>query len=296
MHTRQQHESQVRQFLQEHLSSQDWRFSLPHGSGMETYFAEGNQGAYFVKVGAPVERYLTIAELGLTPRVIAHGRLEDGSSVIVQPRIQGRTPSQKDYWENLERVAGIVRSLHNEASIQSILPPASSNLHRDVGLQALDALHQKWEHYKTRVPDVAEFVETALAQLASKINMFSTEGLVASHSDICNANWLIAFDGKIYLIDLDSMSLDDPAQDLAVFLWWYYPRDMRERFLQIAGYRYDEEFQFRMQVRRSMHCLNITLPREQSFDRFDPAHYGERLEDFRASLEGRENPKGYRGS
>ena len=43
----------------------------------------------------------------------------------------------------------------------------------------------------------------------------------------------------------------------------------------------------------AMHCLHITLPREGSFDRFDPASFNESLEDFRAILAGEENPQGY---
>jgi len=43
----------------------------------------------------------------------------------------------------------------------------------------------------------------------------------------------------------------------------------------------------------AMHCLDITLPREQSFDRFDPTTYHESLKDFRAILKGEENPEGY---
>jgi len=43
----------------------------------------------------------------------------------------------------------------------------------------------------------------------------------------------------------------------------------------------------------AIHCLNITLPREGSFDRFDPNTYPEALNDFRAILNGEENPEGY---
>lgn len=42
-----------------------------------------------------------------------------------------------------------------------------------------------------------------------------------------------------------------------------------------------------------MHCLAITLPREQSFDTFDPDSFAESLTDFRAILAGGENPEGY---
>jgi hypothetical protein len=87
--------------------------------------------------------------------------------------------------------------------------------------------------------------------------------------------------------------MDDPALDIGALLWWYYPPQLRQQFLDFAGYGYDDEFKFRMQIRMAMHCLSITLPREQSFDRFDSNHYDESVRDFRAILNGEENPEGY---
>jgi len=157
----------------------------------------------------------------------------------------------------------------------------------------LNALRQKWRSHKAQVPDVVEFVDNSLEYLTQQVNLFSTEGLVASHGDICNANWLFASDGKIYLVDFESMSIDDPALDLGALLWWYYPPELRRRFLEIAGYPYDHELKFRMQVRMAIHCLNITLPRRNSFDSFSPINYSETLSDFKAILNGEENPQGY---
>jgi thiamine kinase-like enzyme len=117
--------------------------------------------------------------------------------------------------------------------------------------------------------------------------------VVASHNDICNANWLISADGQLYLIDLEAMTLDDPALDIGATLWWYYPPPLRQRFLEIAGYANDEAFQLRMSVRMAMHCLHIILPREQSFDRFAPDNFEAALADFKALVAGRENPQGY---
>ena len=89
------------------------------------------------------------------------------------------------------------------------------------------------------------------------------------------------------------MAMDDPALDMGALLWWYYPPELRQQFLKIAGYRYDDEFKFRMRIRMAMHSLNITLPREGSFDNLDPGTYHESLNDFRAVLNGEENPMGY---
>ena len=89
------------------------------------------------------------------------------------------------------------------------------------------------------------------------------------------------------------MSLDDPACDIGAMLWWYYPPELRHRFLVIVGYANDEQFQIRMRVQAALHCLAITFPREQSFDEFDPNSFAESLTDFRAILSGKENPEGY---
>src|SRR6185503_8118958 len=110
----------------------------------------------------------------------------------------------------------------------------------------------------------------SLNQLIQQVSLFSGEGLVASHNDICNANWLFASDGKIYIVDFESMSVDDPAADMGALLWWYYPPELRQRFLEIAGYPYNDNFKFRMRVRMAFHCLSITLPRAGSFDQFKP--------------------------
>jgi len=214
---------------------------------------------------------------------------------MVQPLISGRRPSQRDYWDQLENVAVVVREMHHVSRIKETLPPASSNLHKDAGLQVLNDIRQRWEFYKPQVSKVAEFVDNSLDYLTRQINLFPGEGLVSSHNDICNMNWLFASDGKIYVIDLDAMSVDDPALDMGALLWWYYPPELRGRFLDIAGYRYDDEFKLRMQIRMVMHCLHITLPREESFDDFDPNEYEEWLTDFRAILNGEENPQGYNG-
>jgi thiamine kinase-like enzyme len=260
---------------------------------METYFVEADRQKYFVKVGAPIERYLAMSEIGLTPPVLCSGHLESGLPILVQLFIDGRRPSRADYRRHLERVASRIHTMHDDARLREILGTIVSTLHKDAGQAALRSLRQRWERHKAQVPGISEFVDESLNELEAQIQQFSTAGLVASHNDICNANWLFASDGNIYLLDLESMSMDDPAFDLGALLWWYYPPELRGSFLEMAGYPYDDSFRFRMRVRTALHCLSITLPREDSFDRFIPERYEEALVDFRAILNGEENPQGY---
>jgi len=293
MSNRQEHQQEVLTFLQKRLSLYEWKFSTPHGRGKESYFAHGFKRTYFVKVGVEVERYLAMAESGLTPPVILHGQLESGLSVIVQQFVTGRKPSRTDYRERMNDVAEVIREMHNSPRMKSILQSTSSDMYKDTGLLALGRLRQKWERHKAQVSSSVGFVEESLEQVERQVHQFTGEGLVASHGDICNANWLFASDGRIYLIDFDLLKMDDPAADIGALLWWYYPPALRESFLRMVGYRYDDAFKLRMQVRMAMHCLDIILPREHSFDQFEPESFDESLEDFRATLNGEENPEGY---
>ena len=293
MQERQQHQQEVQTFLQKHFSNKSWEFSLPKGSGNETYLAHSNEHAYFVKVGVQISRYQAMASIGLSPQVLVADYLSDGTSIVVQPYIAGRNPSRKDYHANLEQIATIINKTHHSFEVKQILPKVSSNLYCVVGLESLAHIQQRWECYKSQVPSVADFVDESLDYLKQQVIDFQGTGLVASHNDICNANWLISPDGRLYLIDLESMSLDDPAVDIGATLWWYYPPELWQRFLAIVGYANDKAFENRMQVRMAMHCLNITLPREHSFDEFDPASFTESLTDFRAILAGEENPQRY---
>jgi hypothetical protein len=246
-----------------------------------------------VKLGADLGRVQAMAEAGLTPPVLAAGELEDGTPLLVQPLIEGWTPRAPEFNDHLEQVAGMVRTMHHDEGVKGALVPPASQSYREAGRAALADLRRRWEQIKPQVPGVAEFVDAGLARIGEEIERFEGEGPAASHNDICNDNWLLCPDGRLYIVDLDLMSMEDPACDVGALLWWYYPPEARRRFLEVAGYPNDESFQARMQTRMAMHCLRITLPRAGSFDCFDPASYPERLNDFRAALNGDENPQGY---
>ena len=267
--------------------------TLPIGTGNETYFAHCNEQSLFVKLGVQSARYQAVAALGLTPPVLATGTLGDGSFIIAQAYIPGKRPSRSDYRMHLGQFASIIQRLHHSAEVKQLLPKVPSDSYRAAGLEVLDHIQGKWQIYRSQVPEVAGFVDESLITLRAQVMDFHGSGLVASHNDICNANWLLSTDGSLYLIDLDSMSLDDPAFDIGATLWWYYPPELREEFLLKAGAGDDPEFEKRMQVRMTMHCLNISLPRAGSFDEFDPASFAGWLTDFRASFAGEENPQGY---
>lgn len=291
--SRQEHQVEVKSFLQKEFAHRHWEFSLPHSYGNETYIAQSPRGAYFIKLGSPIFIYQAMATLGLSPQVITTGSLADGTSILVQPFLRGRTPNRQDFRQYQQQIAGMLGKMHHSELMRNVLPGATSELYSQLGLQVLARLQQRWERFKALVPAQADWVDERIAWLANQLRDLPGSGLVASHNDICNANWMITRDEHIYLIDLDAMSLDDPAADLGAILWWYYPPELRRRFIEYAGYQVDQPLQHRMRLRMAIHCLHIILPRDQSFDQFEPAHFSQALTDFRAVIDGKENPQGY---
>lgn len=290
---RNHHQIAVEAYLKNHFSTKPWEFTYPEGHGNETYFAQSGNEVYFVKLGSQIARYQAMASIGLTPPVLSFGFLEDGTSIIVQPYINGRTPTRRDFRTHIDDFAFAIKKAHQCEPIKVTLSVVFTDQYSLIGLQALDEIQTRWRKYRPLLPTSADYIDKSLIMLREKVSRFTGTGLVASHNDINNSNWIITGDGHLFLIDLDSMSHDDPALDVGAILWWYYPPEMRKEFLEIVGYAHDNEFKTRMQVRMAMHCLNIILPRENSVDHFDSDAFNENLTDFRAIMAGEENPQGY---
>ncbi len=293
-HHRQRHQPEVHAFLQKAFHTREWVFAQPRGTGHETYFAVSGERRCFIKLGADSERVAALAAAGLTPPVWAAGALPDGTPVLVQPWLAGRAPRPQDFQTLLPVVAGVMRGLQQDAGIRSVLPAAPSEQYADVALAALHQVRLRWETWQAQVPmATVAFVDASLGRLSAQMAAFTGGGLVPAHNDICNANWLLTSDGHLYLLDLEAMSLEDPATDLGALLWWYYPPALRPRFLGLVGVADDAALRGRMQARMALHTLAITLPRAGSWDGFDGLAYDTTLTDFRAAMAGAENPQGY---
>lgn len=287
------HQFEIDRFLKEKVSNIPWEFTIPRGHGNETYIVRGGEESFFIKLDSPISRYESLASIGLAPNIIEEGILDDGTSIMVQEFIRGQTPTRRDYRTYIEDFAISINKVHHCDEIKKTLPKPKNDQFSSLGKTVLNDISKRWNKFKHLVPESANFVDQGIIQLRQEIIQFKGNGLVASHNDICNSNWIITPEGKLYLLDLDSMSFDDPALDIGATLWWYYPSDLRKEFLDIIGYQNDDEFNKRMQIRMAMHCLNIILPRENSFDTFDPLNFEENLTDFIAVINGNENPQGY---
>jgi hypothetical protein len=111
---RDQNKSRVASFLQENVSAGTWDIQLPsHGTGQETYIAQTGQQICFIKLGAAIERYQIMSELGFSPPVIATGFLEKGITILVQKYVADRVPLRSEFRQTyLNKFAHITRATH----------------------------------------------------------------------------------------------------------------------------------------------------------------------------------------
>ena len=292
-----QHQADVRKFLNRNVAGLTWHIQkTSYGTGQESYLVAAGGHSYFVKLGAQIERYRVMSDLGLSPKVVATGVLDDGTSILIQQQVHGRAPTRADFQQYYRKFARSLNLTHNCAALMRVLPPRTSDQYKHVGMQSLGEIQKRWQKYQAKVPQYAPYINAKIRNLEDEVGQFPGGGLVASHNDVCNGNWLVSLqDEKIYLLDYESMSLEDPALDLGAILWWYYPPKMRAEFLTIAGYSDDDALRHRMRVRMAIHNLNIMVPREHSFDRFSLQRFEAFMVDFKAVVEGKGNPQGYLG-
>ena len=287
------HKEEVEIFLQNRFHEENWTFLSTNGSGNEKYIAESNGTKYFVKLDVKIDRYEILSELGISPKIVNHGCLNDGTSVIVQEYISGHNPSPKDFQSHIYDVATILSNVHNNRKLQTVLKKDEINTCQEAALKAFYGIVERWEYNKKELVAYNGYIDDSLMQIKSNIRQIEGKNLASVHNDICNANWVISDNGFIFLVDLESMLIEDPSVDIGALLWWYYPYDMREQFCEIIKVDYNNELKNRMQLRMAMHCLNIMLPRLNSFDVLDLEWFAMFFDDFKAIMEGKDNPKGY---
>jgi len=293
MENQYRHKEEVERFLQNTLHMETWEFLSTNGSGNEKYIAASDGKKYFVKLDVQLARYEILGDLGISPKIINSGFLEDGKTIIIQEYVTGHNPSPKDFQTHIYEIATILANVHNSKKLQKVLKKSEIKTYQEAALKAFYEIVDKWEYYKNELSAYTVYIDNSLKQIQSNIYKIEGNNLVSAHNDICMANWLISDNGLVFLVDFESMQMEDPTVDIGALLWWYYPPDMRKTFCDIMKVDYSSALRNRMQIRMAMHCLNIMLPRKDSFDVFDLDWFAMFFDDFKAIMEGKDNPKGY---
>ncbi|MDQ3539999.1 MAG: aminoglycoside phosphotransferase family protein [Chloroflexota bacterium] len=190
------------------------------GSSERTFVARQQDRAVFVKLGDRNPARERLAELGITPPLLATGE-HDGAPFSVYEFVPGRHPDPAWIADHRLDIADIILAFQQDGALADALggiPDIILAKHLDEVLRETIISIQMASSPRLHAPEVAH----AITRLTQRTGAVDDQPLVPSHTDPNNTNLLVATE-RAYLIDWDGITWSEPLRDIGLMLWWYIP-------------------------------------------------------------------------
>lgn len=202
-----------------------WTISRPRDGWAETAFvAVRGDRRVFLKTGVGVPILRRLAELEITPPMIALGEFE-GHSYVIQEFVDAAYPDAQWFAEHLSELAYLVRTYQQDELLHSLLAaPRLTYFAEDLSWveRCYSAVR---DTYGDHTP-----IQAAYTRLLEQLPEVGITMPGVTHGDLSRKNFLPTPD-RTYLVDWDAVALSDPMRDLGPFLWWYVPPTRWQEFL-----------------------------------------------------------------
>lgn len=210
------------------LGGADWQISDVRGSMGTTRLAERGAEQVAVKlVDTPLEILDRLAELGVTPPVLASGD-HGGRRYVVQRAVRGPYPDHAWFAGNLPRWAELVDSYLNDEPLHRMLA-GSPGFWRLAVPDAVEMINGQPEPRSTALRDHG--LQTSLERWRRQSAEIIRLPPRPIHPDAHWHNYVIA-DGRPYLLDWEYVDLSDPVRDVGSQVWGFLPRSRWPAFLR----------------------------------------------------------------
>ncbi len=221
----------------EQLLGKEWDITPAGGATGDAYFAEYEGRKLFLKRNSSPFLAVLSAE-GIVPKLVWTKRMENGDVITAQQWLNGRELKPHDMGS--EQVASLLRKIHRSQDLVSMLKrlgktPLSPHM-------MIDKLKQLMCNNRFDEP----IVQQAFAWLERELPSIPYDEFAVCHCDINHNNWLLAEDGRLYLIDWDGAMIADPAIDIGMLLYSYIPKDKWEDWLRLYGLELTDDLRIRM--------------------------------------------------
>ncbi|CAI9403416.1 aminoglycoside phosphotransferase family protein [Aestuariimicrobium sp. T2.26MG-19.2B] len=286
--------------------AQSWsgeRFSIERpGQGWrkECWVARSAERSLFVAFDVPVAPLRRLAELGVTPRITAHGQIV-GRSWLAQEWIDGHSPDRAWLGHHVDQLGTLYGLVHGDAVLREIVADNGFGGRRATAASEAAQLRARlarrsepWLNTEEVVSSTALFLDRA-AQLVDG-------PLVPTHDEPNTSNMLVR-DDRLWLLDWDDIVLADACLDAGPLLWWYLPEQQWGEVLAAMGIEFDEQCRTKLYWYAARISLSValwlaeqgiaekeTVQQEVGEPAGDPDHGF--LADFRAAVRGEPNPRG----
>jgi hypothetical protein len=195
-----------------------WRVANGGGSHGNTRLAACADRRVVVKLGQASGALRRLAELEVTPEVLAWGE-HDGVPYTVQRLATGPHPDGAWFAAHVAELAGLVRRYQRDGPLTGLLREDPSRDRLDVAAAAV-----MFDHIPPR-PGSPMWTDEVLEALEA----WKTAGAGLApvppapvHADPHVGNYLVE-GGRLHLVDWDEIDLSDPWRDAGVQLCWHVP-------------------------------------------------------------------------
>lgn len=275
---------QIDEILTSHFPKRKWLLrEASEGLTSKGYIATSDDLGLFIKFDVDARVLHRVAELGIAPTVLAAGS-HNGSTYVVQEFLHGTHPTRAWFSLNLPRLADLIQTYHGDPVLATLLGTGNSLEYRDY----IDSQFKGFEAQLAGLPESSYKAELTplLAELKHQARSFDPVGLVPTHADPNNNNFLLTGD-KIYLLDWDGASLSDPIRDVGPLLWWYVPAEKWPEFFAAFSIEKSEQNERKVYWWAARQSCMVAL----LFASLGYPQYGlPFIADFRAALHEQANP------
>jgi Phosphotransferase enzyme family len=182
-----------------------------------------------------------LAELGVTPEVLACGQFE-GVPFTIQRMVRCDEPDAAWFARHVADVADLIAWYQRDSLLAGLLRDDPSREHLTV-----DAAARMFDQMPARAgsPFWTDEVCEARAEWRRQAGRLAEVAPVPVHADPMAGNYVVEGD-RPYLIDWDEVDLSDPWRDVGVQLCWHVPAARWPEFVERCGARLDDELRARI--------------------------------------------------
>lgn len=193
-----------------------------HGSTGRTFVARRDNAAVFVKLGPVHPAFERLADLGVTPPILACG--DDGEGFTIFRYVEGVVPDRIWMGEHADLMVDILNVVQQDEVLTDVL--ASDAPVPTLGEHLAAVVARLTERVKRASAPVFQSpgIEVTLERLRTAPHPVDNVPLVPTHTDPSPPNVLVTPE-RTYLVDWDGIRLSDPLRDIGLLLWWFVPHE-----------------------------------------------------------------------
>lgn len=272
---------EVEQILSSHFPSIHWNIEKASGgASKESYIARSSDQRLFVKFAPLTPALSRLAELGISPSVIASGTGE--RPYIIQEFVEGEHPNIEWFGSHLSELATIINKYQQDQDLKKILGGDSADYDDHVNNE-LRQLEKDFEELRSASIFTDE-VDNLFQMFRVQTEHLQVTPLVPTHADPNHTNFFFTKDG-IKIVDWDDVLLSDPARDVGPILWWHVSKEKWPEFFTAYEKVLEDERLYWWVAKCSLSVAFWYLRKN------DIVKAKEFLEDFKAAVMKETNPK-----